>query len=115
MFRRSLIAAILSLAGMPAFAQTPITNFAEVAGKWSGISSRGTQTDVVIGADGSFGIETKAGKDSGKARLADGGLIFSFTDNQGQYKFLRKGDRLEGVVHWRGVEATVIMARVSGN
>lgn len=100
---------------MPAFAQTPITNFADVAGKWTGTSSRGSKTDVSIGADGSFSIETPAGKDSGKARIADGSLIFSFTDNQGQYKFSRKGDRLEGVVHWRGFDATVTMARVSSN
>lgn len=75
----------------------------------------GDKTDVAIGSDGSFSIETRGGKDSGKARLVDGSLIFSFSDNQGQYKFSRKGESLEGVVHWRGIDATVTMARVSSN
>jgi hypothetical protein len=113
MLRRVLIVAMLVFAGIPAFAQTPITSFADVAGKWTGTTSRGTKTDISIGADGSFSIESRAGKDSGKARLVDGSLIFSFTDNQGQYKFSRKGDNLEGVAHWRGSDATVTMTRVS--
>jgi len=112
MLRRVLFVAILVFAGLAALAQTPITSFSDVAGKWTGTTSRGTRTDISIGADGSFSIEARAGKDSGKARLVDGSLVFSFTDNQGQYKFSRNGDKLEGIAHWRGSDATVTMTRV---
>jgi hypothetical protein len=104
---------MLAIPVCPCIAQNLITNFPDVAGKWTGISSRGTRTDVSIGADGTFNVETPVGKDSGKARLTDGGLILPFSDNQGQYKFTRRGDDLEGVVHWRGIDATVTLTRVA--
>jgi len=38
-------------------------------------------------------------------------LIIPFSDNQGQYKFGKTGDVLEGPGHWKGVTATARLAR----
>lgn len=90
---------------------TPVGAFADIAGKWSGTSSRGTPTALEIAPDGKFKLTTTNGNDAGTARLEAGVLIVPTSDNQGQYKLARIGDALEGPVHWRGFNATVRLTR----
>lgn len=88
-----------------------ITSFAEVAGKWTGTSSRGSKTEIEIDQSGKFKLQTPAGKDAGTARLDGGVLILPISDNQGQYKFSKKAETLDGSVQWRGIDATVVLTR----
>ena len=109
---RSFLLGLLALAaGTVVYAQTAIGSFADVAGKWEGVSSRGTKTMIEVEPNGRFKLEAGAGKDAGMARLQDGVLIIPISDNQGTYKLSRNGDALEGPVHWRGFDATVKLTR----
>jgi hypothetical protein len=74
----------------------PVTSFAEVAGKWSGVGSRGGKTDITIRPDGTFVTESPLGRTTGMARIEGGILVLPRPDNQGQVKFTRTGDVLEG-------------------
>jgi hypothetical protein len=74
----------------------PVTSLADVTGKWSGVGSRGGKTDITIESDGRFVIESPAGRATGMARLEDGILVLPFSNNQGQVRFARTGEALEG-------------------
>lgn len=110
---RSFLFGLLAFAiSAGVYAQTPITSFADVAGKWVGVSSRGTKTIIEVESNGRFKLETTVGKDAGMARLDNGVLFIPTSDNQGTYKLSRTGDTLEGPVHWRGIDANVKLTRI---
>ena len=87
-------AAVTSWAGIPN--AQPITSFADVAGKWSGVGSSGGKTDVAIDPNGGFVLESPLGKATGRARIEGGVVVLAFDNNQGQIRFTRTGDVLEG-------------------
>lgn len=112
MIRTFLCYAMMALAILPANAQTTdIKSLAEVAGKWTGTSSRGSNITIFISPAGHFKLGTTEGTDSGTARIAEGVLVIPASDNQGSYKFKRKGEQLDGTIYWRGVDSTVVLGR----
>ncbi len=88
-------AAIAALSSSILHAQ-PVTSFADVAGKWNGVGSRGAKTEVTIEPNGRFVIDSGLGRTTGQARMEDGIVVLSFDNNQGQIRFTRTGDVLEG-------------------
>jgi hypothetical protein len=107
----SVMALIVGFLGGGAGAQTPISGFAEFAGKWSGASDRGTKIALEVDPSGKFKLDTPLGKDSGTAKIDGGVLVIPFSDNQGSYKLSKSGDALIGPAHWRGNNATVRLTR----
>lgn len=87
-------AAVTSWAGIPN--AQPITSFADVAGKWSGVGSSGGKTEVAIDPNGRFVLESPLGKATGWARIEGGFVVLAFDNSQGQIRFTRTGDALEG-------------------
>jgi hypothetical protein len=95
--RHIVIAAAISAFIWVSNAQAqPVTTFAEVAGRWSGVGSRGGTTDITIRPDGTFVSESPLGRITGTARIEDGILILPRPENQGQAKLTRTGDVLAG-------------------
>ena len=74
----------------------PVTSFAEVAGKWSGVGSRGAKVDIAIENDGKFVIDVSGRQAPGIAKLDGGVLVLAYANNQGQIRFTRTGDVMEG-------------------
>jgi hypothetical protein len=69
------------------------------------------QRPLEVEANGRFRLEVPVGTDAGVARLENGVLIVPISDNQGSYRLTRNGESLEGPVYWRGIDATVKLAR----
>jgi hypothetical protein len=74
----------------------PVNSFADAAGKWTGVGSRGGKTDLELEPNGKFTLESPLGKQSGMAKIEGGILILPNPNNQGQLKLTRTGDVLEG-------------------
>ena len=113
--RQTFIAAgiaALILWGSSADAQ-PITAFADVAGKWTGVGSRGGKTDIEISPTGKFTIESPLGKRDGMAKIEEGILILAYSNNQGQIKFTKTGDVLEGPYVFNNLTGTTRVTRVA--
>jgi hypothetical protein len=72
----------------------PVTTFGEVAGKYVGGSTG--QTVIEIAPNGNFTAESPIGKAKGVGRIENGIVILPFSNNQGEMKFTRTGDVLEG-------------------
>jgi hypothetical protein len=104
-------ATALLLSGSLVHAQ-PVTTFAEVAGKWSGVGSRGGKTDITIGADGKFVTESPLGTVTGVARIESGILVLAASNNQSHIKFSRTGDVLEGPYVWGTLSGTTRVTRL---
>jgi hypothetical protein len=90
----------------------PVTTIAEVVGKWSGVGSRGGKTDIEIEPTGRFTSKSPAGMQSGLAKIEDGFLVLPFSSNQGQIKFTRTKDSLEGPYVMGTMTGTVRVERV---
>lgn len=104
--------AALMLWGTNAQAQ-PVTTFADVAGKWSGVGSRGGKTDIAVEPDGKFTMESPFGKSAGMAKIEGGILILPFPSNKGQIKLTKTGDVLEGPYVAGALTGTTRVTRVS--
>jgi len=113
MFREFFVGGVVALvlAGASAQAQ-PVTTFAEVAGKWSGVGSRGGKTDITIEPDGKFVTESPLGKTTGVARIEGGLLVLAASNNQSHIKFTRAGDVLEGPYVFGTLTGTTRVSRV---
>jgi hypothetical protein len=90
----------------------PVNAMADVAGKWSGVGSRGGKTDIQIEPNGKFSVESPAGKGEGTAKIEGGSVVLPFANNQGQIKFTKTGDVLEGPYVWGTMTGTVRVTRV---
>jgi hypothetical protein len=99
--RRAFMAAcagalIAGFVSNKAQAQTPITAFADIAGKWKGTSPDG-EAYLDIEPSGKFTSESlKNGKDFGTAKIEGGQAILTFTKRAIRLQLSRKGDALEG-------------------
>ena len=107
---RALNCVALVALSSSASAQT-IATFADVAGKWSGISSLVLKMEVEIATNGQFRINVPGGKDVGWSQLVGGVLIVPFSDKQGQYEFKWNGSVLEGQAYWRTIETSVRLTK----
>jgi hypothetical protein len=92
-------------------APAPINAFAEVAGKWTGVGSRGQPSYLEIQPNGNFVFDTALGVFTGVASLDGGMLVLPFSDNKGQQKFGKAGDALEGPYVYETRKGTTRMTR----
>lgn len=112
-FSVTLAGAIFTTAwGGGAVAQ-PVSTLAEVVGKWIGVGSRGGKTDIEIEPGGKFTVTSPSGRQSGLAKIEDGILVLPFSNNQGQIKFTRTKDSLEGPYVLGSMTGTVRVNRVA--
>lgn len=95
-FARVILLAALGCIDANGLLAQPITSLSEVTGDWTGSGSRGGKTDINIQQDGRFTTLSPLGQASGMAKLEDGVLVLPFSNNQGQIKFTRTNDTLEG-------------------
>jgi hypothetical protein len=100
--RRSFMAAcagvlIAGFVGNKAQAQTPITAFSDIAGKWQGNYSDGGALLVLqIELSGKFTSDSRSGKDFGTAKIEGGQAILTMTNRPARLQLSKKGDVLEG-------------------
>lgn len=110
----SLIAFVVVLNGAHAQTSlpTPIKSFAEVAGKWDGVSSpSGVKVNLEISDKGAFSVISRLGEDKGTATLEDGWLLMRYTNNQGYIKLALIGGALEGPTVWQTRSGTLKFTR----
>lgn len=113
-FAKALVlASALGCIGATVVMAQPITSLSEVVGDWSGSGSRGLKTDINIQQDGRFTILSPLGPASGMAKLVDGMLVLSYSNNKGQVKFTRTDDVLEGPYVADLLTGTVRVKRVA--
>lgn len=83
--------------GNKALAQTPITAFSDIAGKWKGTpSDGGALVTLEIEASGKFTSESRFGKDFGTAKIEGGQAIFTMTNKPTRLQLSKKGEALVG-------------------
>ena len=113
MLRVTLAGAILTAAWAGEVVAQPVNTLTEVVGKWSGVGSRGGKTDIEVEPDGRFTVTSPSGKQSGVAKIEDGVLVLPFSNNQGQIKFTRTKNSLEGPYVLGAMTGTVRVERVA--
>jgi hypothetical protein len=110
----SVVAFILALSGVQAQtpSPTPIKSFAEVAGKWDGVSSpSGVKVSFEISDKGVFWVTSHLGEQRGTATLEDGWLLARYPSNQGYLKLAMISGALEGPTVFQTRSGTVKFTR----
>jgi len=93
----SCVALVIAMCGAQAQAPgaTPLKSFAEVAGKWEGLSSpSGVKVALEVNDKGAFSVSSRLGEEKGTATLENGLLLVRYTSNQGYLKLAMIGGAL---------------------
>ena len=100
MHRSILVSSVAAfLIGLPGMAQsqTPITTFADVAGKWTGQTAPSVHRFTLeIDPAGHFKARSLLGSENGLAKLEGGTIVIPLTEHQGQLQLALVGDTLSG-------------------
>jgi hypothetical protein len=95
--RLALLAAAALLCFSPiAYAQSSITRFEDVVGKWTDAPLRTTTGRLEIDAAGRFNARSLLGGESGTARLDNGVLVIPLVEHKGTLQLVLRGDTLKG-------------------
>jgi len=106
------IAALSVVFGSIVHAQTPITTFAEVAGKWKGQTAPSVyRFTLEIDPSGRFKAQSLLGNESGVAKLEGGTIVIPLVEHQGELQLALVGDRLSGPGMLRSRKGSVSLTR----
>lgn len=94
-------------------ASTPIKSFAEVAGKWEGVSApSGVKVSMEVSDKGAYSVSSRLGEEKGIATIEDGWLLVRYTSNQGYLKLAMISGGLEGPAVYQTRMGSIKFARV---
>lgn len=107
----SVAAAILCFSNV-SYGQSSITQFADVAGRWTGHAfANSYSVSLEIDAAGKFKARALFGSESGEARLQNGGLVIPLVEHQGTLHLALDGETLRGPGSVAGRTGTVTLVR----